>query len=413
MFQNQGKRWPRQPRRAVTAATSKPMSLANVSAATDVLVCAGAGSPVVPEGIASARFQVVVWAAYTATLVASVVGNCSVLAVVATQPHMRTVTNLFLANLALGDLLMTLLCVPFSSVSMFVLQYWPFGGGLCRAVNYCQAVSVLVSAYTLVALSADRYRAIMWPLRSRRRPPRRPLALLLIGAVWAGAAATALPIPLHSALVQPSAWHAHCGQAVCTEVWPDETADRAYSMVLTVAQFALPLATLVYTYACIGWRVWTRASGPTAPVRQATGRPFRRARRRTLRMTLAVVAAFVVCWLPFNVLLLAPLDDPMWEPLPYLWFVCHWLAMSHSCLNPLIYCYMNAKFRAGFRVLLLRPLGRRGCGCLRHSARLPVAAAGASGCELTPRPASRSAPFTLRRTVAPAASQLELQSELQ
>ncbi|XP_311031.2 RYamide receptor [Anopheles gambiae] len=371
-----------------------PWNESSSAADDEILICDGA-STIIPEGIASARFQVVVWLAYTAILAASLVGNCSVLAIVASQPRMRTVTNLFLANLALGDLLMTLFCVPFSSVSLFVLQYWPFGAALCQTVNYFQAVSVLVSAYTLVALSADRYRAIMWPLRSRRRPPRRPIALLLIGLVWVGAAATALPIPLHSALVQPSAWHAHCGQAVCTEVWPDATADRAYSLTLALAQFALPLGTLVYTYACIGWRVWARSTNRTGlvPPSSNSGRQFRRARRRTVRMTLAVVAAFVVCWLPFNALLLAPLDDPSWAPLPYLWFACHWLAMSHCCLNPLIYCYMNAKFRAGFRALLLRPLMRvvvcrsrrtaTTCCCLRHRAsttvsseRLPVGGGG-------------------------------------
>uniref|UniRef100_A0A182K053 G-protein coupled receptors family 1 profile domain-containing protein n=1 Tax=Anopheles christyi TaxID=43041 RepID=A0A182K053_9DIPT len=369
----------------------------------EILLCDDA-STIIPEGIASARFQVLVWAAYTSTMAASIVGNCSVLAIVASQPRMRTVTNLFLANLALGDLLMTLFCVPFSSVSMFVLQYWPFGGALCQAVNYFQAVSVLVSAYTLVALSADRYRAIMWPLRSRRRPPRRPIALLLIGFVWMGAAATALPIPLHSMLVQPSAWHAHCDQAVCTEVWPDATADRAYSLTLTLAQFALPLATLVYTYSCIGWRVWARSTNRSFP--SASVRQFRRARRRTVQMTLAVVAAFVICWLPFNALLLAPLDDPTWKPLPYLWFTFHWLAMSHCCLNPLIYCYMNAKFRAGFRALLLQPLVRvcRRLCCLRHRAsvtisneRLPVGSA--AEVELTSRTRLKPvALFEARRT---------------
>lgn len=47
---------------------------------------------------------------------------------------------------------------------------------------------------------------------------------------------------------------------------------------------------------------------------------------------------------------------------PYMWFLLHWLAMSHSCYNPIIYCYMNARFRAGF----LQVLGSMpGCGkCL-------------------------------------------------
>uniref|UniRef100_A0A182J7T8 G-protein coupled receptors family 1 profile domain-containing protein n=1 Tax=Anopheles atroparvus TaxID=41427 RepID=A0A182J7T8_ANOAO len=361
----------------------------------EFLDCEGA-SGAVPEGIASAQFQVLVWGAYSSTLTASVVGNCSVIAIVATQPHMRTVTNLFLANLALGDLLMTLFCVPFTFVSLFVLQYWPFGGALCRVVNYCQAVSVLVSAYTLVALSADRYRAIMWPMRPRRRL-RKPCALRLIALVWFGAAATALPIPLYSALVQPSRWHAHCGQAICTEVWPEPAADRTYSLALMIAQFAVPLVALVYTYGCIGWRVWARrpphltTADEQEPQQEPQQEPeqerprftwrhrtttttntctsssstsvssvrqFRRARKRTLAMTLAVVAAFVVCWLPFNAFMLAPLDDPTWPPLPYLYFAFHWLAMSHCCYNPLIYCYMNAKFRAGFRTLLLEPFAR-------------------------------------------------------
>lgn len=37
-----------------------------------------------------------------------------------------------------------------------------------------------------------------------------------------------------------------------------------------------------------------------------------------------------------------------WSGTSYLWFAFHWLAMSHSCYNPVIYCWMNTRFRAGF-----------------------------------------------------------------
>lgn len=56
----------------------------------------------------------------------------------------------------------------------------------------------------------------------------------------------------------------------------------------------------------------------------------------------------------------------IWEPLPYFWFAFHWLAMSHSCYNPIIYCYMNARFRGGFLQIIYRVPGLRRCCCLRR-----------------------------------------------
>lgn len=120
------------------------------------------------EGFSTSEFfQVSVYIMYISVLSLALLGNGTVCFIVQSSPRMRTVTNFFIANLAIGDILMSFFCIPFSFVSLFVLQYWPFGVILCRIVNYSQAVSVFVSAYTLVAISIDRYIAIMWPLRPR------------------------------------------------------------------------------------------------------------------------------------------------------------------------------------------------------------------------------------------------------
>ncbi|TMW43677.1 hypothetical protein DOY81_011243 [Sarcophaga bullata] len=87
-----------------------------------------------------------------------------------------------------------------------------------------------------------------------------------------------------------------------------------------------------------------------------------------IKMMVTVVIVFTICWLPFNILILLLNDDVLlaWGPLPYFWFAFHWLAMSHSCYNPIIYCYMNARFRGGFLQIIYRVPGLRRCCCLRR-----------------------------------------------
>jgi hypothetical protein len=115
----------------------------------------------------SAFFQVIIYSLYSVVFVLALVGNMVVCAVVFTSIRKWTVTNFFIVNMAAGDILMAFFCIPFTFVPTFVLLYWPFGAAMCRIVSFSQAVSVFVSAYTMVAISSDRYLAIVYPLRPR------------------------------------------------------------------------------------------------------------------------------------------------------------------------------------------------------------------------------------------------------
>ena len=152
-------------------------------------------------------FQFCVFVMYCTVFIIALIGNGLVCFVVQSSPRMKTVTNYFIMNLAIGDILMTMFCVPFSFVSMLVLRYWPFGVVMCKIVNYSQAVSVLVSAYTLLAISIDRYMAIMRPLRPRLGTTA---AKMVVAAVWGGALSTAAPIFIVSQIQRPTEWHEYC-----------------------------------------------------------------------------------------------------------------------------------------------------------------------------------------------------------
>jgi 7 transmembrane receptor (rhodopsin family) len=70
----------------------------------------------------STEFQATLHFMYITILVIAIFGNGIVCFIVCTSSRMQTVTNFFIANLALSDMLMAIFCIPFSFISLFVLQ---------------------------------------------------------------------------------------------------------------------------------------------------------------------------------------------------------------------------------------------------------------------------------------------------
>lgn len=90
--------------------------------------------------LATTWFQTTVYFLYSIIFVVALLGNGLVCYVVYSSPRMKTVTNFFIVNLAVGDILMAVFCIPTSFISTLILQYWPFGHELCPIVNYAQVV---------------------------------------------------------------------------------------------------------------------------------------------------------------------------------------------------------------------------------------------------------------------------------
>ena len=104
--------------------------------------------------------------AYGLVVMISLFGNSLVCHVIYKTRRMHTVTNLFIANLALSDLLITIFNIPFT-VARNVMNQWIFGNFLCQFVNFILMCSVYVSTFTMSAIAIDRYIVIVYPLRPR------------------------------------------------------------------------------------------------------------------------------------------------------------------------------------------------------------------------------------------------------
>lgn len=97
-------------------------------------------------------------AVYGVIITVGLVGNVTLMKTCLSVKSMRTVPNLLLSSLALGDLLLLITCAPVDA-SRYLLDRWLFGRVGCKLIPFIQLSSVGVSVFTLTALSADRYRS--------------------------------------------------------------------------------------------------------------------------------------------------------------------------------------------------------------------------------------------------------------
>ena len=107
---------------------------------------------------------------YSVICAVGLVGNAAVICVILRAPKMKTVTHVFILNLAIADGLFTLV-LP-TNIAEHLLQRWPFGEVLCKLVLAIDHCNIFSSVYFLAAMSIDRYLVVLATARSRRMPRR-------------------------------------------------------------------------------------------------------------------------------------------------------------------------------------------------------------------------------------------------
>lgn len=188
---------------------------------------------------------------YAFTTILSVVGNFFVILVFARGRRSRTDLRPFLINLAVCDLLMAVMCMPFTFV-FTVLNDWIFSKPMCTIVLFVQMLSVSGSVFTNMAIGIDRFSVVMFPLRSRLTKKRAKYVLV---GIWVAA------IVLSS--VQFHVGRAHDnddGSQTCTESWSNIDQRKTFTIFIFVITYVIPLLTLSVTYSIVGILLWKRTS---------------------------------------------------------------------------------------------------------------------------------------------------------
>ncbi|XP_038604663.1 C-X-C chemokine receptor type 1-like [Tachyglossus aculeatus] len=281
-------------------------------------------------------------ALYGVVFLLNVVGNSLVVLVVLhNRPH-RTVTDVYLLNLAGADLLFALTLPIWAAYQVIG---WRFGTFLCKVVSILQDLNFYSGILLLACISVDRYLAIVHATRAGA-DQRRWVVFVCLG-LWILSFLLALP-----ALVLRDVFSPPKSNPVCYENVGVDTARWRVILRLLPQTFGflLPLLVMLFCY------------GSTLAVlfRARTGQ-----KHRAMRVVLAVVLVFLLCWLPYNITLV--IDSLMWaqvltdscglrDHVDRALLVTQVLGYLHSCLNPIVYAFVGQKFRHS----LLRILASRG-----------------------------------------------------
>ena len=285
---------------------------------------------------------------YCVIFLLGVSGNALVVYVVVRNKTMQTITNIFITNLAVSDILMCLLAVPFTPLGYF-LRSWVFGEALCHIVPMSLGICVYVSTLTSTAIAVDRYFVIVYPFKPRMKVF---VCLLMIVAIWVISISISLPLGIYMELA-PN----RDGSFMCAEKWPRQQAGQFFTVTSLVLQYIVPCSIITYCHMKVSLALKKRSRskiGSGSKSRERDEMEIKR-KRRTNNMLIAMVTIFVCCWLPLNIVLLIAeyiQSFQSWYFYTLLFFTAHVIAMSSTIYNPFLYAWMNDNFKKEFKQVL-------------------------------------------------------------
>uniref|UniRef100_A0A3B1ICB0 Mu-type opioid receptor n=1 Tax=Astyanax mexicanus TaxID=7994 RepID=A0A3B1ICB0_ASTMX len=284
---------------------------------------------------------IIITAVYSIVCALGLVGNVLVMYVIIRYTKMKTATNIYIFNLALADALATS-TLPFQSVN-YLMGTWPFGDVLCKIVMSIDYYNMFTSIFTLTTMSVDRYIAVCHPVKALDfRTPRN--AKIVNVCNWILSSAIGLPV-----MVMASTTAARVDFPMdidCTLEFPHPSWYWENLLKICVFIFAFIMPVLIITV-CYGLMILRLRS-----VRMLSGSKEKdRNLRRITRMVLVVVAVFIICWTPIHIFViikaLATIPNSLLQTIT--WHFCIALGYTNSCLNPVLYAFLDENFKRCFR----------------------------------------------------------------
>ncbi|XP_066207521.1 C-C chemokine receptor type 1-like [Saccopteryx leptura] len=273
--------------------------------------------------------------------VIGLVGNILVVLVLLQHKRLKNMTNIYVLNLAISDLLF-LFTLPFR-IHQYRKDNWVYGDVMCKLLSGLYYVGLYSEIFFIILLTIDRYLAIVHAVFALRV---RTVTFGIITSVvsWVLAFLTSIPDVFftHSLSIR--------GHYTCTSFIP-----RTYyshwreflALKLNILGLVLPLVIMIVCY--------------TGIIKILLRRPNER-KSKAVRLIFVIMIIFFLFWTPFNLTLsIYAFDDVLSvnycnhkDQIALAIKVTVMISYMHCCVNPIIYVFVGEKFREYLRELFYR-----------------------------------------------------------
>ncbi|XP_051009677.1 C-X-C chemokine receptor type 1-like [Acomys russatus] len=282
---------------------------------------------------------------YALVSLLSLLGNSLVMLVILHRRRSCSVTDVYILNLAIADLLFSM-TLPFWAVSK--LKGWIFGTPLCKMVSLLKEVNFFSGILLLACISVDRYLAIVHATRTLAQ--KRHLVKFICLGIWVLSLILSLPFSIFRQAYKP-----YGSEIICYEVLGEATTNFRLMLrgLSHTFGFLLPLLIMLVCYGLTLRTLFKARMGK---------------KHRAMWVIFAVVFVFLYCCLPYNLVLLSDtllgahlIEDTCKRrgDIDQALYITEILGFSHSCLNPIIYAFVGQNFRHEFLKILVN------CGLVR------------------------------------------------